>query len=80
MAQSPVRLANAGFNQPCNVVAVAFDRPELQSRLYAMGVYPGATITVLRAAPLGDPLQVLAGRTTLSIRRVDAEAVQVTPS
>ena len=34
---------------------------ELQSKLYALGIFPGVEIKVLRQAPLGDPLQVRVG-------------------
>ena len=50
---------------------------ETLSRLHRLGVIPGATATVLRKAPLGDPMQVRIEGTLLSIRRCDAHQIQV---
>ena len=50
---------------------------ELQSKLYALGIFPGVEIKVLREAPLGDPLQVRVGPSLLSIRKRDAAHIDV---
>jgi ferrous iron transport protein A len=50
---------------------------ELQSKLYALGIFPGVEIKVLRQAPLGDPLQVRVGPSLLSIRKRDAAFIDV---
>lgn len=50
---------------------------EVQGRLLTLGLYPGVQIEVLRRAPLGDPLQVRAGSTLLSIRLHEAEGINV---
>ncbi len=50
---------------------------ETLTRLHRMGVIPGAEATVLRTAPLGDPMQVKIEGTTLSIRKRDAIQIQV---
>ena len=50
---------------------------EALCRLHRMGVIPGATVTVLRTAPLGDPMQVRVESTLLSIRKRDAHQIQV---
>ncbi len=61
----------------CRVLAAASEQPALQSRLYALGLYPGVIIDVLRFAPMGDPVQVRVGRTLLSIRRQEARLIRV---
>ena len=50
---------------------------ELQSKLYALGIFPGVEFKVLRQAPLGDPLQVRVGPSLLSIRKRDAAFIDV---
>ena len=50
---------------------------ELQSKLYALGIFPGVEIKILRQAPLGDPLQVRVGPSLLSIRKRDAAFIDV---
>ena len=46
-------------------------------RFVALGLVPGATVTAIRRAPLGDPVEyaVLGGR--VSLRRSDAERIEV---
>lgn len=64
-------------NSFCRVLSAAEQHPELQSRFYALGLFPGADIEVLRYAPVGDPVQVKVGRTLLSIRKQEALLVEV---
>ena len=46
-------------------------------RLIEMGIVPGAAIRVVKAAPLGDPLQVCLRNHHLALRRIDAERISV---
>jgi ferrous iron transport protein A len=46
-------------------------------RLMEMGVVPGAHITVVRTAPLGDPIQVCLRSYHLALRRMEARAITV---
>ena len=50
---------------------------ELKERLMTMGMTPGTKITVLRSAPLGDPIAIGVRSYSLALRRSDAEKVQV---
>ncbi|MCZ2343807.1 MAG: ferrous iron transport protein A [Bacteroidales bacterium] len=52
--------------------------PALVQRLYEIGLLEGDTLEVLGVAPLGDPLEIRAGHTRLSLRRSEAAAVSVT--
>ena len=61
----------------CRVILVAEEQIALQSRLYALGLYPGVVVEVLRAAPFGDPLQIKVGSTLLSVRRREARLISV---
>ena len=65
------------MNQKCRVLSAGNDNAELQSRLYALGLYPGIEIEVLRFAPAGDPVQVRTGATLLSIRKHEARLITV---
>lgn len=47
------------------------------TRYLSMGLMPGASVVLQRVAPLGCPLQVKVGSTLLSIRRAEAEEIQV---
>lgn len=46
-------------------------------RLIEMGITPGTKITVLKRAPLGDPIEILLRGYSLTIRGTDAEQIQV---
>jgi ferrous iron transport protein A len=46
-------------------------------RLMEMGIVPGAVIKVVRAAPLGDPIQVCLRDCQLALRRAEARAITV---
>jgi len=46
-------------------------------RLMEMGVIPGVAISVVRTAPLGDPLQICLRNYHLALRRVDADKITV---
>lgn len=48
-------------------------------RLMEMGLIEGAEVTVLRRAPLGDPMHVRVGDSELSLRNADAESIDVAP-
>lgn len=59
-------------------VVVGYDADQFGVRRFAeMGLVPGAEVTALRTAPLGDPIEFAVGGARLSIRREDARAVIV---
>lgn len=66
------------FGERARVIAVD-GRHGAARRLMEMGIVPGAQVTVVRAAPLGDPLQIEVYATHLALRRVEAAAISVTP-
>lgn len=61
----------------CRVISAADDNRDFQSRLYALGLFPGAQVNVLHVAPFGDPVQIKVGQTLISIRKQEATQVQV---
>tara|TARA_R110002110_G_scaffold51299_2_gene150688 strand:- start:140 stop:367 length:228 start_codon:yes stop_codon:yes gene_type:complete len=72
-----MNLADIAPKSSCRILEAAVDHPDLQSRLYALGLYPGASVDVLRYAPVGDPIQVRIGSTLMSIRKQEALLVAV---
>src|SRR5262245_44406576 len=46
-------------------------------RLMELGLVPGTRVEVVGIAPLGDPMELLVRGASLSIRRSEAETVQV---
>lgn len=61
----------------CMVLEVAPEPAELRSRLYALGIIPGSVLEILRLAPFGDPMQVKVGGAFISIRKAEADIIQV---
>lgn len=49
----------------------------LRRRIMDMGITKGVSITVRKVAPLGDPIQVTVRGYELSLRKQDAEKIEV---
>jgi Fe2+ transport system protein FeoA len=52
---------------------------EAAVRLMEMGLFEGTRVTVLRRAPLGDPIELQVGDFRLSLRAVDAAQIELKP-
>ena len=70
-------LADMTVTSQCRIYTAAEGNVELQSRLYALGMYPGVVVDILRYAPSGDPIQIRLGGTLLSIRKQEAAMIAV---
>lgn len=53
------------------------DADEVSLRILEMGVTPGVELSVVGFAPLGDPLEIELRGYLLSLRRSEADRVQV---
>jgi len=62
---------------PARVVSVEGEGA-VALRLMEMGVVPGAPVRVIKAAPLGDPIEVRVHGYHLALRRSEAETILVT--
>ncbi|TWT46114.1 Ferrous iron transport protein A [Phycisphaerae bacterium RAS1] len=69
-------LARVPYATPVEVVGIRGSGAATQ-RLMEMGLIEGASVQVVRRAPLGDPLQVRLGDYELSLRVADAEMIDV---
>lgn len=49
----------------------------LRKRLLEMGLTPGTRVTVARAAPFGDPIEVWVRGYALSLRRKEAARIEL---
>ena len=65
---------NAG--QSATIIGFAKDGI-VTRRLMELGLVPGKKITLVRQAPLRDPVQLKVGSSRLFIRRAEASLVQV---
>lgn len=53
---------------------------EVFLRLREMGVLPRTTVKLLRVAPSGGPLEIQVRGYNLSVRRVEAAAIEIEPA
>ena len=64
--------------QPGNdaiIAAVNCDEPSLRKHILDMGLTPGTEVTMIKAAPLGDPLELRLRGYELTLRKADAAKV-----
>jgi ferrous iron transport protein A len=73
MTRSAADLATGESARVVRIVEV----DEVSRRLFEMGVTPGVQIRRLGAAPLGDPLEFELRGYRLSLRRKEAEHVEI---
>lgn len=71
-----MRLSDLTTEQPARICTLPAG-VALTRRLRAMGLRPGVMVQILRQAPLGDPLQIAVGETSLALRHQEAEQVLV---
>lgn len=71
-------LDRAEIGKAMEIAAVGGERG-FRRRLLELGLLPGTAVTVLRVAPLGDPVELVVGGTHLSIRRREAQHIEVQP-
>ena len=70
------RLSDLAVGQTARVIDVDGD-DAVAVRLLEMGLVDGAEITLLGAAPLGDPLEFLIRGSRLSLRKTEANRVEI---
>jgi ferrous iron transport protein A len=73
-----VTLAELKPGEKGRILAVGGSGP-LKRRLMDMGLLPGQEVRMEKVAPLGDPLEVTVRSYALSLRRQEAEGVEVAP-
>ncbi|MDF3004703.1 MAG: Fe2+ transport system protein [Oscillospiraceae bacterium] len=69
-------LKEVGIGQTVTVVKL-HGEGAVKRRIMDMGVTKGAQVYVRKVAPLGDPIEVTVRGYELSIRKVDAEMIEV---
>jgi ferrous iron transport protein A len=78
-APAAVSLDRLRAGAPARVLAVR-GTGAVARRLMEMGVVPGAPVRVVKAAPLGDPLEVRVRGYRLALRRSEAQTISVVAS
>lgn len=76
MQQERSSLSQLEMGQKAQVVRVT-GQDAVSRRLLEMGITPGVEVRLLRAAPLGDPLEFELRGYRLSLRRSEARQIEV---
>ena len=58
------------------VITAVSGEGRIRRRLFDMGVTPGAEVTLVKKAPLGDPIEVTLRGYQLTLRKTEAECVE----
>ncbi len=69
-------LRQAKIGKPYRVLKVHGEGP-IRRRIMDMGITKGVEVTIRKVAPLGDPLEVRVRGYELSIRKADAEMIEI---
>jgi Fe2+ transport system protein FeoA len=69
-------LKDLGIGKSGLVLAVGGEKI-LRKRLLEMGITPRTTVTVKKAAPMGDPIELLLRGYVLSLRLAEAEKITI---
>lgn len=72
-----MKLSELSVGESAVVVGFTADKQAFRGRLMAMGLTPGTLLTVARVAPLGDPVEIEVRGFSLSVRKQEAEAVEI---
>lgn len=76
---SKTTLDHIGPKRRCRVVGIHASGA-FRKHMLAMGVYPGVEVETLRSAPLGDPTEYRVKGYCLSLRRAEANLIEVVPA
>ena len=73
----PVKLLSEMKPQQMGKIVKVAGKGSIHRRLLDMGVISGTTIKVERVAPLGDPIEVRVKGYNLTLRKEEAENIQI---
>ena len=69
-------LSDVKVGQSCKVVKL-YGEGAIKRRIMDMGITKGAEIYVRKVAPLGDPIELTVRGYGLTLRKADAETIEV---
>ncbi len=78
-AADATTLDRVGIGTSATIVAVDSDDVQLRQHILDMGLTPGTTVTMVKEAPMGDPLELRLRGYELTLRKADAARIAVEP-
>jgi ferrous iron transport protein A len=72
-----MKLSELMAGQTARVAKMSALSNEVRKKLMVMGVLPNTPVTVIRRAPMGDPLQIEVRGVSLAVRETIANDIEV---
>ncbi|MGX9417276.1 FeoA family protein [Vibrio sp. RC27] len=72
-----MKLSELREGQCADILAFVNLDSEARKRLMVMGLLPNTSVTLVRRAPMGDPLQVMVRGVSLAVREKIASSIEV---
>lgn len=69
-------LKDAKIGKPVKIVKL-HGEGAIRRRIMDMGLTKGTTVTIRKVAPLGDPMELTVRGYELSLRKADAEIIEI---
>lgn len=70
-----IRLSDLSIGQ--HAVIREFEQDDIYVKLMEMGCVPGEKVSIVKVAPLGDPISIAVAGYNLSLRRTEANHIWV---
>jgi ferrous iron transport protein A len=71
------KLSELSIKQSAKIARISAKNPRYRQQLLALGLTPGTKVTLLRVAPLGDPMVLKVRDFEFSLRRSEADLIDL---
>jgi ferrous iron transport protein A len=72
-----MQLSELSIGQKARITTLTGGSKPYRQRLLAMGFIPGTELTLIRMAPLGDPVEINIRGTSVTLRKHEANLLQL---
>lgn len=70
-------IASIKVGERVEITGLGYDNLAYRAKLLSMGLLPGTVFTIIRKAPLGDPIEIQVRGYRLSLRQKEAALLQI---
>ena len=74
-----MQLKDMAIGSKGRVKSMNTSTPEYRRRLLMLGVTPGSEVEIVRVAPLGDPIEIRIRGCHITVRKDEAEILDIEP-
>jgi ferrous iron transport protein A len=72
-----MKLRDCNVGAKVKIITFAQTGHQYRQKLLSMGLSKGVDFTILRKAPLGDPMEIRIGQSNISLRKAEADSIEV---